>query len=442
MVAQKARFAEADRAGAKNMAAAGALGGLERIIYLGGLGEVGEAPISKHLRSRHEVGDILHSGPVPCTTLRAAMIIGSGSASFEILRYLTERLPVMTTPRWVTSPNQPIAISNVLGYLKGCLECTRTAGQVFDIGGPEIVSYRRLIDLYAEEAGLPKRLVIPVPVLTPTLSAHWIHLVTPVPAAIALPLTEGLTSAAVCRDNRIRDLVPQKLLGCREAVRRALDRLGQHQVQTCWKDAGRLLPPEWAYCGDTEYAGGTVRSETYRMRVEATADQVWSAIACIGGDTGWYGADLLWRIRGAADRLVGGDGLRRGRRHPFELFVGDAVDFWRVLEVDPPRRLVLLAEMRLPGQAMMGFEINDMSQGRSEVRLGLRFFPRGLSGLAYWAAVKPLHPFVFRSMLAGIGKAVGRPVIGPPEALHEADGTVCRLPQADAGPGFPTSSAS
>jgi uncharacterized protein YbjT (DUF2867 family) len=230
MVAADKNFVEADRRAARNMVAAAVAAGLERIIYLGGLGDASEAHISKHLRSRHEVGQILQSGAVPCTTLQAAMILGSGSASFEILRYLVERLPVMITPRWVFSLNQPIAVSNVLRYLKGCLETPETVGQTFDIGGPDILAYRELLDIYAQEAGLPRRRVIPVPVLTPTLSAHWIHLISPVPHSIALPLTEGLTSAAVCRENRIRELIPQKLLSCREAIRTALDRVRQHQV--------------------------------------------------------------------------------------------------------------------------------------------------------------------------------------------------------------------
>jgi uncharacterized protein YbjT (DUF2867 family) len=233
MIAQKEKFAEADRRAARNMAAAAAADGLKRIIYLGGLAETKGGTLSKHLESRIEGAGILQAGPVPTTDLRAPMILGSGSASFEILRYLVERLPIMTTPRWVHSLNQPIAIRNVITYLVGCLEHEETTGQTYDIGGPDILTYRDLLDIYAEEARLRKRLIIPVPVLTPTLSALWIHLISPVPKSIALPLTEGLTSDAVCTENRIQAIIPQRLLTCREAIRLALDRINQEQVDTC-----------------------------------------------------------------------------------------------------------------------------------------------------------------------------------------------------------------
>ena len=207
------------------------------------------------------------------------MILGSGSASFEILRYLVERLPVMTTPRWVRSLNQPIAIRNVITYLVGCLEHPETIGQTYDIGGPDILTYRDLLDIYAEEARLPKRWIIPVPVLTPTLSALWIHLISPVPKAIALPLTEGLTSDAVCTENRIQSIIPQTLLSCREAIRMALDRIKQEQVQTCWMDAGGLLVPEWTHCGDAEWAGGTIMQCGYRALLQASPQDVWNPVS-------------------------------------------------------------------------------------------------------------------------------------------------------------------
>jgi len=232
MIAQKGKFVEADRRAARNMVAAASAAKLEKIIYLGGMAEASKGSLSKHLKSRIEVADILQSGPIPTTDLRTPMILGSGSASFEILRYLVERLPAMTTPRWVRSLNQPIAIRNVITYLVGCLEHEETTGQTYDIGGPDILTYRDLLDIYAEEARLPKRLIVPVPVLTPTLSALWIHLISPVPTSIALPLTEGLTSDAVCTENRIQSIIPQKLLSCREAIRLALDRIKQELVCT------------------------------------------------------------------------------------------------------------------------------------------------------------------------------------------------------------------
>jgi uncharacterized protein YbjT (DUF2867 family) len=286
MIAQKGAFADADRRSAFNMAAAAAAGGVSRIIYLSGLGEVENPALSHHLRSRHEVGDILRAGPVPATVLRAAMILGSGSASFEILRYLVDRLPLMITPRWVQTPCQPISIGSVLTLLQGCLECAATAGQTFDIGDDEILTYRRIIEIYAEEAGLPRRLILPVPLLTPHLSARWIHLVTPVPAAIAMPLTEGLGVPVVCRENRIRALIPLSPPSCRETIRKALQRVDQEQVETCWSDAGCLAPPEWVQCGDADYAGGTILSCGYAADLAATPAEAWEPLCRIGGATG------------------------------------------------------------------------------------------------------------------------------------------------------------
>lgn len=428
MIAARKDFTEVDRDSARNMVAAAETGGLEQIIYLGGLGDVTDEKISKHLRSRHETGEILHSGSVPTTTLRAAMILGSGSASFEILRYLVEHLPAMITPRWVFTPNQPIAISNVLNYLIGCLENPQTAGQVYDIGGTDVLTYRDLLDIYAQEAGLPKRRIVPVPVLTPRLSSYWIHLVSPVPASIARPLTEGLASEAVCRENRIRDIIPQKLLSCREAIRLALDRIGREKVETCWIDAGELLLAEWAYCGDAAYTGGTVLSDGYRIRMKASVREVWEVICRLGGDAGWHSADRLWRLRGALDRLLGGVGMRRGRRHPSELNVGDAVDFWRVLDVSPPHRLLLLAEMKLPGKALLDFEVIRIEARKTELRLVSRFLPAGLGGIFYWHFIFLLHRQVFNGMLNAIAKATGNPVIRTSEYFKPESQDTCKLP--------------
>jgi uncharacterized protein YbjT (DUF2867 family) len=339
MIAQKQNFVEADRRAAQNMVLASESTGIERMIYLGGLAEKKNGSLSKHLRSRIEVADLLQSGRVPVTDLRAPMILGSGSASFEILRYLVERLPIMITPRWVRSLNQPIAIRNVIQYLVGCLEHDETIGQTYDIGGPDVLAYRDLLDIYAQEAKLPKRWIFPVPVLTPTLSAYWIHLISPVPHSIAFPLTEGLSSDAVCSDKRILSIVPQKLISPREAIRTALDKIIQEQVDTCWADAGEIITPEWAHCGDADWAGGTIMQCGYRVRIKATPDEVWLPVSRIGGNTGWYYADSLWWLRGLMDRWFGGVGLRRGRRHSTELRVGDALDFWRVLEVETKERL-------------------------------------------------------------------------------------------------------
>jgi uncharacterized protein YbjT (DUF2867 family) len=428
MIAHKEKFVEADRRAARNMVAAATAAGVERIIYLGGLAEAGDGALSKHLRSRIEVADILQSGPVPTTDLRTPMILGSGSASFEILRYLVERLPAMTTPRWVRSLNQPIAIRNVITYLIGCLEHEETSGQTYDIGGPDILTYRDLLDIYAEEAHLSKRLIIPVPVLTPTLSALWIHLISPVPASIAQPLTEGLTSDAVCSENRIQSIVPQKLLSCREAIRLALDRLKQEQVDTCWMDAGDLLEPEWAHCGDADWAGGTIMNCGYRARIEATVDEVWRPVSQIGGKNGWYFGNFLWRLRGIMDRLAGGVGLRRGRRHPTEIGVGDALDFWRVLEVDPPRRLLLVAEMKTPGEALLEFQITSQANGQVELQMLSRFLPKGLFGILYWYGLYPFHQWIFYGMLKAIAKSINKPIAADPERFTPKLHTACALP--------------
>ncbi len=421
MVAKAHRYVDSDRQGAKNMAAAAATTGAARIIYLSGLGDSQHPKLSPHLKSRHEVGNILQAGPVPTTVLRAAMILGVGSASFEILRYLVERLPIMLTPRWVFTPTQPIAITNVLDYLIGVLANPQTAGLTLDIGGPDVLTYADLIQLFCEEAGLSKRVIIPVPVLTPRLSAKWIHLVTPVPAAIAQPLTEGLSIPTTCQDNRIQTLVPVSLIDCRQSIRKALQRVEQEKIDTCWMDAGALHPPEWAYCGDADYAGGTILSCGYRVELGASPEEVWKPITKIGGSTGWYYGNMLWRLRGTMDRLVGGVGLRRGRRHPSALQVGDALDFWRVIEVTPPYRLLLLAEMKLPGQALLDIQIVNRGRRRTELRLMSRFLPKGLSGLAYWYVLYPFHQWIFSGMLKAIARTLDRPYLSGPEPFAHSD---------------------
>jgi uncharacterized protein YbjT (DUF2867 family) len=415
MTAEKKGYAGADREGAFYMAAVAAAHGFERIIYLGGLGDKDHRRLSPHLQSRHEVEKILSAGPVPVTNLRAAMILGSGSASFEMLRYLVDRLPVMTPPRWVNTPCQPIAIDDVLRYLVGSLQNDRTAGETFDIGGPDVVTYRDLIRIYAEEAGLNRRLVVTVPVLTPYLSAKWIHLVTPVPAAIAQPLAEGLAIPVVCRDHRIQQLVPLKPTRVRNAIRSALDKALTHQVDTCWYDAGQLVPPAWAACGDAQWAGGTIMMCGYRIRIESDPEPVWDVVRTIGGKRGWYYAKSLWWLRGLLDRLVGGVGLRRGRRHPEEINVGDGIDFWRVLEVRQRQKLVLLAEMKVPGEATLTFEITPIADGATQLTLQSRFLPKGIAGMLYWYSLYPFHELIFFGMAKAMAHATGKPVQGRPE---------------------------
>ncbi len=387
-------YAEQDRRLASSFVQAAEKANVGRILYLGGLGELGE-DLSEHLSSRREVERVLQSGTVPVTIFRAAMIIGSGSASFEILRYLTERLPVMVTPRWVSTRSQPIAVRNVLCYLAEALEVPQTEGQVLDIGGPEVMTYRELMQLLAEVLGIPERIIIPVPVLTPRLSSMWIHLVTPVSYRLARPLAEGLRNEVVCRDDRVKQLIPQRLIPIREAYERALGRMKAGQVMTAWSDAG-VLP------GDPDWAGGTAFTDRRTVGIRASVEEVFQAVCKVGGGHGYYAADWLWRIRGWMDVLAGGPGLRRGRKHPEKLQLGDALDFWRIIDIDRPRSLRLRAEMKLPGEALLQFELEEKSPGEVTFVQTARFLPRGLVGLAYWYAVLPLHGVVFSGMLRGI----------------------------------------
>ncbi len=400
MMAAGEDYAEQDRRMALTFAECARDAGVSRIIYLGGLGELG-SELSEHLRSRREVEEALASTGVPVTTLRAAMIIGSGSASFEILRYLVERLPIMIPPKWVRTECQPIAIRNVLGYLIDCLDAPETVGRALDIGGGDVMPYRDLMQVMAEELGLPRRVIIPVPILTPRLSSLWIHLVTPLDHRIARPLAEGLRNRVVCRNDLAQRLIPQEpLLGVREAIRLAVGKLQRAEVETVWSSAGPIP-------GDPDWAGGTVFRDERRTRVEAPPDEVFRAVCRIGGGHGWYAADFLWRIRGWMDRMVGGPGLRRGRRDPEKVAFGEALDFWRVTGFERDRRLTLRAEMKLPGVAELEFRLTP-SGDATELIQTARFRPRGLLGLAYWYAVAPLHHVVFRGMLAGIRESAER----------------------------------
>jgi uncharacterized protein YbjT (DUF2867 family) len=394
MMSAGAEYAERDRHLASQFARAAREAGVGRIIYLGGLGETG-AGLSEHLSSRREVEEALAATGVPVTVLRAAMIIGSGSASFEILRYLVERLPVMITPKWVSTPCQPIAVRNVVGYLAGALAAPQTIGGVFDIGGPEVLCYREIMDIMAQELGVRRRWIIPVPVLTPRLSSYWIHLVTPLSHNIAKPLAEGLRNPVVCREDRIIKLIPQELLSVREAIRAALCRMAEHRVETNWSMAGPIP-------GDPDWAGGTVFRDERQLIVEAPDWAVFRAVCRVGGGHGWYAADWLWRIRGWMDRLFGGPGLRRGRRDPETVGYGEALDFWRVVGYERDRRLALRAEMKLPGEALLEFRIEPCGPHQCTLRQRALFQPRGLFGLLYWYAVAPLHHVVFRGMLLGI----------------------------------------
>jgi uncharacterized protein YbjT (DUF2867 family) len=423
-------FAAADRRAATNMAAAAELAGLEQIIYLGGIVPSGQRP-SHHLASRAQVAAVLAAGAAPLTWLRAAMILGAGSASFEIMRHLVERLPVMLTPRWVRSQVQPIYISDVLDYLAGCLENPATRGRAYDIGGPDVLTYQRLFQLYAAEAGLRRRLIVPVPVLTPGLSSLWIHLITPVHASLARPLAEGLANTVVCGENRIRELVPARLVGCRQAIREILAGREAEAADTCWHDAGPVRPPQWIQAGDAPYAGGALRECAWRAVASARPEELWPHLAGLGGEAGWLHGGLLWRLRAAADRLAGGMG-GRPRRHPRRLQAGDAVGLWRVLEARPPARLTLLAEMRAPGEAVMFWRLEDHPQG-AEIKLVGRFLPRGLAGLAYWHGLAPFHAWLYRGTLRALAARAGARLASGPEPFAAEPEDACLL--AEPAPG-------
>ena len=398
-------YAERDRELAAAFAAAARDAGLERIVYLGGLGETG-ADLSEHLHSRREVEQVLASTGVPVTVLRAAMIVGSGSASFEVLRYLVERLPVMVTPKWVSTPCQPIAVDNVLHYLIACLSVPETTGRVLDIGGSEVMNYREIMDVMAECLGVRPRWILPVPVLTPRLSSWWIHLITPISSDIARPLAEGLRNPVVCRNDEAARLMPQTLLSVREAMTQAIELERARDVETIWSAAGTVP-------GDAAWAGGKRFEDVRSIDIDASPEQVFETVSKAGGRHGWYAASGLWRLRGWMDRLVGGPGLDRGRRDPERLSFGEAVDFWRVAECTSPRTLRLLAEMKLPGSAMLEFEI-EPAEGDRHTRLTqtARFEPRGLLGLAYWYTVAPIHALVFPRMLRAIAREATHGSVG------------------------------
>ncbi|MEU7133371.1 SDR family oxidoreductase [Streptomyces sp. NPDC046261] len=406
-------FEEKDRRAARIFAEQAHAAGVRRIVYLGGLtpGGVPEQELSRHLRSRAEVGRILLDGPVPATVLQAAVIIGSGSVSFEMLRYLTERLPVMVTPSWVRTRIQPIAVRDVLRYLVGAARMPDDVNRTFDVGGPDVLTYLDMMRRYAAVAGLRHRLIVPVPVLTPRLSSYWVGLVTPVPASIARPLTESLRNEVVCREHDIARYVPDgpaQPLPYEEALRLALCRVREAQVATRWSSASTPGAPSDPLPTDPDWAGGSLYEDERRLTVAASRESLWRVIEGIGGDNGWYSFPLAWAVRGWLDRFVGGVGLRRGRRDAERLRVGDSLDFWRVEEIEPGRLLRLRAEMRLPGLAWLEMYAESDDDGRTRYRQRALFHPRGLSGHAYWWSVAPFHAVVFGGMARNIAQAAAK----------------------------------
>lgn len=391
-------FGERDRRAAANFISAADDAGIGRIVYLGGLGK-GE--LSRHLESRQEVGEILASGRTPVTELRAAVIIGSGSVSFEMLRYLTEVLPVMVTPKWVRTLCQPIAIRDVLEILVAAVE-EDGPSVIREIGGPDRLSYEEMMRVYAEVAGLPRRWIIRVPALSPRLSSHWIGLVTPLPTGVAKPLVDSLTVEVTVDDNGYAERVAGPLVGYRDAVTRALQRSQQLEVPTRW--SGATTSPALPYPSDPEWSGGTVATDEQIVESWADPQDLFAAFSRVGGEFGYYTMDWAWRLRGLLDTLVGGVGLRRGRRHPEDLRRGESLDFWRVAGVVPGRSLQLYAEMKLPGDAWLSFEALPAETGSRLVQTAL-FRPRGLLGRLYWWAMFPFHVFIFKRMAQRIAAA-------------------------------------
>lgn len=372
---------------------------VRRILYLGGLGDP-DADLSQHLRSRQQTGQALHESGVPVTEFRAAIIVGSGSVSFEMIRYLTERVPVMICPRWVLTRIQPISIRNVLEYLVAALETPESAGQIVEIGGSEVLTYGDMMLGYAKARGL-RRLLLSVPVLTPRLSSYWVHWVTPIPAEIARPLIEGLRNEVIVRDDTAGRLFPHiQPQDYQTAVQLALAKLEASQVETAWSDALATsrgdMPPVVLSTRD-----GMI-IETRRRVAHAAPTAVYKAFAGLGGKRGWLYANWAWRMRGIMDRMVGGVGLRRGRRHPHDVRVGDALDFWRVEAVEPNRLLRLRAEMKVPGDVWLQFEAQAQSNQQTLLIQTALFAPRGLFGLIYWYLLYPVHGPVFSGLIRNL----------------------------------------
>ena len=431
-------FAASDRRAALILAEAARAAGVRRIVYLGGLHpDVAPTELSAHLASRVEVGETLLRSGVPTVVLQAAVIIGSGSASFEMLRHLTERLPLMVTPSWVHNRIQPIAVRDVLRYLAGAAELPPEVNRTFDIGGPEVLTYLEMMQRYAAVAGLSRRRVVPVALLSPRLSAHWVNIVTPVPRSIAAPLIESLVHEVVCREQDILSWIPdpsEGRIGYDRAVRLALARVADGDVETRWSGATVEGVPSDPLPNDPRWSGGSVYLDEREQSSTADPDALWSVVTGIGGERGWYSFPLAWSVRGWMDRLAGGVGLSRGRRDPDELHTGDALDWWRVERLVGPhdRRdpadgtddvpqgeglLRLRAEMKVPGRAWLEMAVRP-APGGSAYHQRAVFVPHGLPGYLYWWSVAPFHGIVFGGMVRNITRTAERARPGEPGRAH------------------------
>lgn len=396
-----ADFHRRDLTAADNFGSAARAAGITRIIFLGGLAEAAPG-LSEHLRSRLQSGDALRRAGVPVTEFRAGVIVGAGGLSFEMIRYLTERVPVMICPRWVYTRTQPIGIDEVLEYLAAALAVPASTGRVVEIGGADVVTYREMMLIYAEVRGLT-RWMVPVPVLTPRLSSYWVNLVTPIPAVIARPLIEGLRNESVVHDLSARELFPSiQPAGYRATVERALDQLQVRGIETAWSDALSTSRGDMPPVTLTTHQGMIL--ETRQRIVSAPAAAVFTVISGIGGSRGWFYMNWAWRIRGFMDRMIGGVGLRRGRRDPDHLRAGDALDFWRVEALEPERRLLLRAEMKVPGKAWLLLQVAPHDSGNSLLTQTAFFASKGLLGWLYWYALYPIHGLIFSGLISEIAR--------------------------------------
>ncbi len=389
------KFEDLDRKAAQNVASAASAAGVKRIIYLGGLGK-SDDELSAHLRSRHEVGRILAQGRVPVTQFRAAVIVGSGSLSFEMIHHLVNKLPVMICPRWVFTRTQPIGVRDVLRYLVDALEKPETSGQSLDIGGPDVISYGEMMMSVARLLKL-KRQLISVPLLTPRLSSYWVNLVTPIQTHTARALIDSLRHETVCEDERAKEIFGFDPAPFEESARLALGRYREGDIETVWTDASSA--PQYAAVDPSH-----LRLDQRQVVVEASPESVFGVVSAIGGGNGWYYADWLWKLRGFIDKQLGGVGLRRGRRHPTELHAGDALDFWRVAELDRGRRVLLRAEMKVWGQAWLEFAVEPHRNGHTLLKQTARYYPQGLWGHLYWYLVYPIHVSVFSGLIRAIAR--------------------------------------
>ena len=392
-------FASLDLAAADNFQRAAAEAGVRRIVYLGGL--IPPQPVSEHLRSRRETGDCLRAGKVPVTEIRAGMIVGPGSAAFEVIRDLVNHLPLMLTPQWVRTRSSPIALENLIEYLLRVPDIDDPGDQCYDVAGPEVLSYEQVMRRYGDIVG-KRPLIIPVPVLSPRLSSYWLRLVTSVPTRIARALIEGLKQDVIADDARIRELIPQQLLNFDASVRAALELESRHAVTARWVEGSivcRNYRPEYAFYA--KRASGSAHST-------APAADLWRQITAIGGEHGYYYLDSLWNVRRLLDWLIGGPSLRRRRRHPVELRVGDVIDSWRVIAVEAETRLTLLMEMKAPGAGVLEFELKPATQGH-RVTATAYFHPAGVWGLLYWYSLAPAHALIFRGMTRAIAARAAVP---------------------------------